>query len=174
VPDEVRALGETLAAVPISVVQVGARTTGAALPDIWTYFPDADVPFYRMTRLERISPDLAPAGGAALLLECAGTQAPDRESVLAWLDAQGVVPRSAVEHYDVWHVPYAYVLFLQGYRRTLERIRRALAEHGIVTTGRYGGWMYADIEMAMKSGLMAARRLDPGSAATPTARLFAA
>lgn len=174
VPEEVKELGRSLAAVPITVVQVGARTTGAALPDIWTYFPDADVPFYRMTRLERISAELAPAGGTSILLECAGTSAPDRERVLAWLDAHGVVPRDAVEHYDAWPVPYAYVLFLRGYRRTLERIRRALSDNGIVTTGRYGGWMYADIEMAMKSGLMAARRLDPSSAPTATARIFAA
>jgi protoporphyrinogen oxidase len=97
---------------------------------------------------------------------------PDRESVLAWLDARGVVPRSAVEHYDVWHVPYAYVLFLRGYRGVLARIRRALAEQGIVTTGRYGAWMYADIEMAMKSGLMAARRLEPAAARTEAARIL--
>ena len=174
VPEEVRELGRTLAAVPITVVQVGARATGPALPDIWTYFPDDDVPFYRMTRLERISAELAPPGGASILLECAGTAAPDRESVLAWLDAQGVVPRGAVEHYDAWHVPYAYVLFLRGYKRTLQRIRRALAERGIITTGRYGGWMYADIEMAMKSGLMAARRLDPSGAPAAAARIFAA
>jgi protoporphyrinogen oxidase len=174
VPDEVRELGGALAAVPITVVQVGARVTGSALPDIWTYFPGDDVPFYRMTRLERISADLAPAGGAALLLECAGTTAPDRESVLAWLDAHGVVPRSAVEHYDAWPVPYAYVLFLRGYRGVLARIRRALAERGIVTAGRYGGWMYADIEMAMKSGLMAARRLDPSSGRTEAGGILSA
>lgn len=173
VPDELRELGRTLRAVPIQVVRVGTRRTGGALPDIWTYFPDADLPFYRMTRLERISPDLAPAGGAAILLECAGTEAPDRDAVLDWLDARGVVARADVDHYDVWPVPYAYVLFLRGYRRTLERIRRGLAEHGIVSTGRYGAWMYADIEMAMKSGLMAARRIDPASARTEASRFFA-
>src|SRR3712207_7742566 len=34
-----------------------------------------------------------------------------------------------------------------------------LAERGIVSIGRYGAWIYADIEMTLKSGISAARRL---------------
>lgn len=158
-PETVRALGESLDALPITVVGIGARASGPGLPDLWTYFPDSDVPWYRMTRLEHLSPDFAPPGGTALLLECAGTTAPSREQVVRWLDAHGVAPREAVDHFEVWHVPCAYVLFRPGYRQAREGVLRWLAERGIASIGRYGQWMYADLEMTLKSGFSAARRL---------------
>lgn len=159
VPEEIGRLGRSLSAVSIDVVAIGARRTGDGLPDIWTYFPEPDVPFYRLTRLERISPDLAPRGGASLLLECAGGHAPEPDAILRWLGAHDVVPEDAVEHYETWKIPYAYVLFTRDYRSARERVRSYLADRGIVSFGRYGAWMYADIEMAMKSGLSAARRM---------------
>jgi protoporphyrinogen oxidase len=58
-----------LRAADVSIVEIGATKTGSGLPAIWTYVPDESIPFYRLTRLERISPDLAPENGAAILLE---------------------------------------------------------------------------------------------------------
>jgi len=164
-PEDVRAARQALACRAITVVRVGVRRTGPAFPDIWTYFPDPEIPFYRLTRLERISPDLAPEGGAALLLECAGTTEPDRADMIRFLDTHGIAAAADVEHYSIHHVPYAYVLFTQGHRRAVQRIRRFLTARGVVSAGRYGVWLYADIEMAMKSGMSAARRLEGGIAA---------
>lgn len=158
-PESTAAMGRSLHAVPITVLAIGATRTGSRSEDIWTYFPDPEIPFYRMTRLEQISSDLAPPGGTALLLECSGVEPPSPDTVLAWLDEHQIVPRGAVEHYESWHIPYAYVLFRRGYRSVRRQLLQTLAMQDIISIGRYGTWMYADIEMTMKSGISAARRM---------------
>jgi protoporphyrinogen oxidase len=159
VPQAIRSLSERLMAASITVIRVGHRLTGQSLPYLWTYFPDADVPWYRMTRLERISADLAPESGSAILLECPGSTPPPEEAVVRWLDQHGIAPRETLEHYETISVPYAYVLFEHGVRHAVRQIREYLDTQHVSTVGRYGAWLYADIEMAIKSGFAAAHRL---------------
>jgi protoporphyrinogen oxidase len=157
-PKSVRCLRMQLRAIGIHVVRIGAPQSGPNLRDIWTYFPDSDIPFYRMTRLERISSDLCPPGGTSILLECSGPDIPPQDGILQQLVRLGVLASTDVDHYSVLRVPYAYVLFLHGYRRVVADLRNYLSSAGVFTAGRYGQWMYADIEMAIKSGVTAARR----------------
>lgn len=162
VPADVAAAAAELRAAPVTTVQVGVREDGGALPDHWTYFPDPEIPFYRLVRLERISPDLCPAGGAALLLECPGSTPPDREALLRLLHGLGVLRAPRADVYATVHVPYAYVLFRRGYRQALARVRAYLDAAGIETAGRYGEWMYSNIEGTLRSGMRAGRRLAGG------------
>lgn len=159
VPADVAAAAAGLRAAPVTTVQVGAREDGGMLPAHWTYFPDAEIPFYRLVRLERISPDLCPPGAAALLLECPGATAPDRESVLRLLHGLGVLREPRAEVYATAHVPYAYVLFHHGWRGALARVRDFLVSSGVETIGRYGEWTYSNIEGTLRSGLLAGGRL---------------
>ncbi len=159
-PDLVRDL-EELRASAVTVVQIGARATGDALPAHWTYFPDPEVPFYRLVRLERISPDLAPPGGCALLLECGGLRAPDRAATLELLVRLGVLRTTEIDHWGELVVPCAYVLFRPGHAARLARIRAYLSEVGIRSVGRYGRWEYANMEQTIASGLEAALELLP-------------
>ena len=149
----------TLAAAPITVVQVGAGERQAALDADWTYFPDADVPFYRLTRLERIAPDLCPQGKSAFLLECPGQSAPEQLQVLELLAALGVISSPQVEWYGTVHIPEAYVLFRPGAARTVSHLLETLQALGVRSIGRYGEWRYANIEQCIVSGLEAARQL---------------
>lgn len=158
-------LDATLDAAPITVVQVGAGEHRAALDADWTYFPDPDVPFYRLTRLERIAPDLCPRGKTALLLECPGSSAPDRSRVLELLAELGVVSSSCVEWYGTLHIPHAYVLFRPGAARMAARLLETLRSRGVRSIGRYGEWRYASIEQCIVSGLEAAQQLAPASRA---------
>jgi protoporphyrinogen oxidase len=161
-----------LRARPLRVVRVGARRSGPGLPYHWTYFPDPDVPFYRLVRLDRISPDLCPVNGTALLLECAGDTEPDRQSVVQFLHALGVIKEPAVDHYECVSVPFAYVLF-DGHRaQAVSTCRAYLEEHGIQSIGRYGQWRYADIEQTIHSGLDAALALSSGGLAGPAAAIL--
>lgn len=161
-----------LDATPITVLRVGARRSGTGLGAHWTYFPDPEIPFYRMTRLERIAPDLCPSGGAALLLECSGSSIPDVDRALDTLAMLNVVDRRDVEHADALHVPFAYVRFRRGYGTALARVREFLDAWGIQSIGRFGEWRYANIEQTVESGLNAARRL-LGRAGTPFLERFA-
>ncbi len=162
-----RAAAATLDAAAITVVQLGLPERGPGLDAHWTYFPDADVPFYRLTRLERISPDLCPAGASALLLECAGDTPPDRARVLEVLQRLDVISSPAVDWYGTLRIPNAYVLFRRGSGRVLQTLHAALEENGIRTIGRFGEWRYANIEQCVVSGLDAARALVPAAATVP-------
>ena len=154
-----RAQAATLEAAAVTVVEVGVRTRGSALAAHWTYFPDPDIPFYRMTRLERISPELCPPGGGALLLECPGRTAPDRGHLLATLVKLGVIESPDVEWYGTRVIPHAYVLFRSGWQRAADDVMRELAERGIRSIGRYGAWRYSNIEQCLISGFEAAASL---------------
>jgi protoporphyrinogen oxidase len=154
-----RGLAAMLDVAAITVVEVGIRERRAALEAHWTYFPDPAIPFYRMTRLERISPDLCPPGGSALVLECPGRVAPDRTHVLETLADLGVLGSAGVEWYGTRCIPCAYVLFRPGTTGTVATLGDALQERGIRSVGRYGEWRYANIEQCVLAGLEAAQGL---------------
>ena len=155
-PSTLRGLADGLKAQGIRVARIGCRSSSSGLDGIWTYFPDTTVPFYRMTRLERISADLAPPGGAALLFEYPQTSMPEETELLSWLDELGVADRNDVEHFSSIHLPTAYVLFNRGFRSRLNELRTVLSDRGILTAGRYGSWRYSDIEMDIQSAIRAA------------------
>lgn len=151
---------QLLPATELTMVEVGSTCGGRALDSHWTYFPEADVPFYRLVRLEKISPDLAPPGGVSLLLECQGAPQVDREATLRRLFDLGVLKEPRAEHFRVRRVPCAYVLFTPDARELAKRARAFLEELGIMCVGRYGTWSYSSIEGAIRSGMNAASRLD--------------
>lgn len=154
-----RACASLLDAAAVTVVEIGVRERLPALEAHWTYFPDAEIPFYRMTRLERLSPDLCPAGTTALLLECPGRVAPERARVLAALRELGVLSSPDVEWYGTRCIPYAYVLFRPGTTGNVATLADALEARGIRSIGRFGEWRYSNIEQCVLAGLEAARDL---------------
>ena len=161
-PEELSRTMQSLRAQSVTMVQIGARRSGPALPAHWTYFPDPEVPFYRMTRLEKITPDMCPKGAAALMLECPGTEPPDRTSVLDFLASIDVLhDRDDVEEFRTLAIPYAYVLFLKGFRQAVDAAMTYLGAHGIHPIGRYGAWQYLNIEKTIESGLRVAQDLTP-------------
>jgi protoporphyrinogen oxidase len=163
---EVRASAAALESAAVTMIQVGMRERRPTLDAHWTYFPEARIPFYRLTRLERISPDLCPPGTSALLLECPGRSAPDPERVLAALVELDVISTPAVEWYGSLCIPDAYVLFRPGTTHAVAMLLEALHGLGVRSIGRYGEWRYANIEQCVVSGLDAAHLLAPqGSAA---------
>lgn len=159
-PAQVRAAARKLAVAPITVVRVGVRGGRDALPHQWTYFPDPELPFYRLVRLETISPELAPPDGASLLLECPGLTPPPREAIVAHLRALGVAVD--VEVYEAVPMPFAYVLFTHDHAEAKQTIMRYLRAANVRVVGRYGEWVYGSIETTLVSGLRAARMLGRG------------
>lgn len=155
-PAPVVRAASSLAAAPVTVVHVGTRHDGGGLPAHWTYFPDREVPFTRMTRLERISPDVCPPGAAALLLECPGLRPPATEELLRWLLRAGVITSAGDATAGHVVIPHAYVLFRPGWDRAVGVVTAWLRAAGIHTAGRYGDWRYANIEETVESALAAA------------------
>lgn len=158
-PGFVRDAAASLSAAPVTVVHVGSHHDGEGLRAHWTYFPDREVPFYRMTRLETISPDVCPAGSAALLLECPGHEPPPRANIVRWLMRVGAITSPDVAELGHVVIPHAYVLFRHGWERALATVRGWLDAAGIRTAGRYGDWRYANIEETIESAIATAARV---------------
>lgn len=165
-PAAIRAAAGALAVAPVTVVRIGLRRSIGALPAHWTYFPDQEIPFYRLVRLEAISAALAPHGGSSLLLECPGTEAPDRSRIGRILETLGIIhDQSDIEVYESCLIRFGYVLFTPAAMRARAEVLRYLADVGIHTVGRYGEWVYGSIETSIVSGLRAARSLSADRAA---------
>lgn len=159
IPHETASAASELRVQSITVIQVGTTHRSRSLDAHWTYFPDPEIPFYRLTRLENISPDLAPPEASALLLEIPGKHIPDRETITGQLLRVGAIKSRQLEHYHAISVPYAYVLFLSGYQRAVKKIQNYLVNNEIQSIGRFGEWRYCDIEQTISSGFEAARKL---------------
>lgn len=168
-PPEIQRDLEKLRAAGVTVVRVGAQGRTRSLDADWTYFPDPEIPFYRMTRQERIAPQMSPPGSTALLLECPGATPPPRQRILEALLHLQVLPSDRVEHYSTLHLPFAYVLFLPGHRAALARARDWLSRHGAHLAGRYAQWRYANIEQTLQSGWSCADALQDPSLQGPGA-----
>jgi len=161
VPIDVRTAAARLDAATVHVIHVGSLERTEALDAHWTYFPDKEVPFYRMTRLDRISPDLCSPGSTALLLECSGESPPLRDDILRTLDSLGILPHGRTDQYDFVTINHAYVRFRPGFVSDVEIIKEYLQDMGIFLIGRYGTWRYLNIEQTIISGMeMACRLID--------------
>jgi protoporphyrinogen oxidase len=172
-PNSVRAAATTLRHNGVRVVGVGYERP---LLDerCWMYFPDPDVPFYRVTNFAKYSPANVPQADVerycSYLTETAYTYSPgDRRRlerrVTSDLVATGVVaddaPIASVHTIDV---EYAYPVPTLRRDRALAAIQPWLMAHDIYARGRFGSWRYeiGNMDHAVKMGIDAARLLVEG------------
>jgi UDP-galactopyranose mutase len=170
-PEPVRAAAEAL--VHNSVYMTGV---GYELPlrdeRSWMYFPDADVPFYRVTNFAKYGaanvPDADTRRYCSYMTETAFSdelplaRAGLEERVLAGLVSAGLVPATApVASVHVEAIPYAYPVPTLGRDGALAVIQPWLEAQGILSRGRFGTWRYelGNMDHAVKLGIDAARRL---------------
>lgn len=135
----------------------------------WIYFPEKDFPFYRVGFFSNLSKNLAPPGTTSLYIEIA--HLPDKKPVLKKVLAdtiKGLKRADILRHEDkvlkinVIPIPCAYVVYDKNYRTAVEKIQTFLQSHGIISTGRYGGWKYSYMEEAILDGKKAAEQIMRG------------
>jgi protoporphyrinogen oxidase len=117
----------------------------------WTYFPEGNCPFYRVTFLSNYSPRIAPPDHTLLLTETSYSdhKPVDRETivdqVIAGLLAAGLIEPGdqdrivATHTFDVEHFYPVPTLTRDG---ALAQIQPFLMAHGIRSRGRFGAWQY--------------------------------
>jgi protoporphyrinogen oxidase len=135
-------------------------------PDHWIYFPDEELPFYRMGFPTNFSDRVAPAGCGSVYAEVAwsGGSGPDADNVtgkvLETLRTTGLIdPSTGISTRIDLPMPCAYV-FHDLYRaKHLETIHESLGEKDILSVGRYGAWEYSAMQDAVEWGLSAAREV---------------
>ncbi len=133
----------------------------------WIYFPDADVPFYRVGFPSNVSRSLAPAGCSSLSVEFhhrPGAPLPPTESLVAQaragLERAGILrPADRIVHAEAALLDPAYVLFDRRRTPTVEAAMRRLAKAGIRSIGRFGAWTYSYMERALLDGQEAAEAI---------------
>ncbi|HEU4728285.1 MAG TPA: FAD-dependent oxidoreductase [Kofleriaceae bacterium] len=144
-------------------------------PDVhWMYFPDPSRVFYRVGWYDNILPPRPGASAAgdrmSLYVEIGAPHGARidvealRGRVLADLRREAIVTdHQLIAHHHVVLDP-AYVHITQASLAETARLRAALAERGVHSIGRYGGWTYCSIEdnLIEARALAAALDREPG------------
>jgi protoporphyrinogen oxidase len=131
-------------------------------PYHWIYVPEAKYPFYRVGCYSHFSDKLAPPGKSSLYVELAERRAPNPTQALAdvvvGLRELGLLKSERdIEHWRLRTIDYAYVIYDQKYRPSLDVIEPFLSQQRILSSGRYGAWNYSSMEDALLMGRSAAR-----------------
>ncbi len=114
----------------------------------WVYFPDRELCFYRVGFYDNIlsQPRMSLYVEVGLATDDVVDVDGTRAQVLADLRRAGIIDDHVlVSHHSVVLDP-AYVHINEGSRALHARATAELAEHGVYSVGRYGGWTYCSIE----------------------------
>jgi protoporphyrinogen oxidase len=161
-PDEVAAARAALRWVRVLNLALGVR--GAApSPEHWLYFPDRDLPFYRVGFPSNHG-DLAPEGCHTVSLEVSlepvgSDAAAEADAAARALAGLGLLEPSRIAVRIVTVVDPAYVVFDHRRRQAVATLRGYLANHGVLLSGRWAEWKYSAMEDAILDGMAVARRL---------------
>lgn len=133
----------------------------------WVYVPEARYPFYRVGCYSNFSEQMAPPGTSSLYVELVDRDTPDLAlllpSVIAGLVELGAIAgASDVLFARLRRIDHAYVIFDHHYQAATAVVHDYLAQHGVISTGRYGQWTYSSMEDALLSGRRAISQLDAG------------
>jgi UDP-galactopyranose mutase len=159
------------------VYMVGVGYQAPCSPDkSWMYFPQSDVPFYRVTNFAKYSAANVPEADTrrycSFMTETSysGDRPVERagleERVEAGLRAAGLVEgHPTVASVHVERIEYAYPIPTLDRDRALDTIQPWLMERGILSRGRFGSWRYeiGNMDHAVKMGVDAARALVTGA-----------
>lgn len=162
VPEEVAAARAALRWVRVLGVALGVEG-GPPLPEHWLYFPDRELPFYRVGFPSNHG-DLAPAGCHTVSIELSldpGTGdvagvAAEAEAALAGI---GLLDRARVRVRALTVIDPAYVVFDHRRRAALAVLRRFFEGHGVLLAGRWAEWKYSAMEDAILDGMAVARTI---------------
>ncbi len=124
----------------------------------WLYFPEKEIPFYRVTYLHRYSPCNVPDSEHCSSLMCEVTTYPASETPLSreeqanMIDRciDGLITTGVLEEKDRSRIvsrfytflPYSYPVPDIHRDKNLQIIQDELKSLGIVSRGRFGGWCY--------------------------------
>jgi protoporphyrinogen oxidase len=159
-PGEVRAAAARLRCTHLHYLDVALRRPPGQ-PYHWVYVPEARFPFYRVGAYSHFSASMAPPGMGGLYVELVDRAEPDLprllpEVVAALVEMKIVRGPDDVVFARARRIDHAYVVFDHACYAALDVIRPFLAERGIVSTGRYGGWNYSAMGDALVMGRDAA------------------
>jgi protoporphyrinogen oxidase len=135
----------------------------------WIYYPEKQFPFYRMGFWHNINATSVKPGHTAIYGELSylgkNTSKPARINLVASavtkaLALLNINEQDVVVRKDL-HLTYAYVIYDAWREKHLANLLKNLADDGILSTGRYGGWKYSSMQEAVIDGKLASEQLLP-------------
>ena len=148
-----------LAGAAVTVYHVGLK--GKIKPFSWIYFPDKDVPFYRVGLQSGFSPSNAPDGCYSLYVELPGTVRPaaaKERQILRALVQKGIINKYDEKVISCWQsLPHAYAVYDKNRTPVVTRVLDALKKQHCYLAGRYGRWEYSFMEKSLLEGREIAR-----------------
>jgi protoporphyrinogen oxidase len=169
-------LGEAAAKLDWSIVaclNLGVDRAAIANGAHWIYFPDRDVPFYRVGFPTNFSTGVGPPGTSSMYIEFGLRRdesfEPERLEALA-LDAlrrEGILePDDRVLVRDWVCIDPGYVIFDRARQSVISWVTPELERRDVHLIGRYGAWTYSYMERALLDGLELAAKLGEPSDTT--------
>jgi UDP-galactopyranose mutase len=151
VPDAIRRSAEALVATGTHIVGVGLDRPAGTTKN-WIYFPEPDVPFYRVTYLSNYSPHMTAQPDQTLLLaetSWSRFKLADAETIVDEV-VDGLVRAGLMTEADRHLVvarwlrspSLSYPVPTLGRDAALGTIQPWLAAHDIASRGRFGAWLY--------------------------------
>ncbi len=151
VPDAVRAATDGLVWSGSHIVGVGIDRPAQSTKN-WIYFPEPDVPFYRVTYLSNYSPSMTPEPDQTLLLTETSRSKYKPEDPATIVDRvidglvstqlMGEEDRSRIATTWLCSPDMSYPVPSVGRDAALGTIQPWLREQGIWSRGRFGAWLY--------------------------------
>jgi hypothetical protein len=170
-PPHVREAARTLRHTGIYMVGVGYEAPLEPSKS-WMYFPQPDVPFYRVTNFAKYSAANVPGGDttrySSFMTETSYSRSVAEpgsgleERVQEGLRSAGVVSGSpAVVSVHTEQIEYAYPVPTRDRDAALAVIQPWLTERDVLSRGRFGTWLYelGNMDHAVKMGVDTARHL---------------
>lgn len=150
----------------VGCLNLGVDRPGIADGAHWIYFPDPEVPFYRVGFPTNFSAGVAPPGTSSMYVEF-GLKRDEplkRErlegTAIEALCASGILePRDRILVRDWVRIDPGYVIFDRRRQEVMARVVPELESLGVHLIGRYGAWTYSYMERALLDGLELAERL---------------
>jgi protoporphyrinogen oxidase len=177
--DDLASLADRLDWSVVACLNLGIERPGVGDGAHWIYFPDPEIPFYRVGFPSAFSDRVAPPGCSSMYVEFAVSrdERPDLDTLehlaIDVLRREGLLRRDdRVAVRDWIRIDPGYVIFDRDRQDVLATVFPELERLGIHAIGRYGAWTYSYMERAMLDGLEIAQRLarDSVQAAQPADR----
>ena len=116
----------------------------------WSYFPQPEIPFYRLTVLSNLSGTVVPTPGNSWSLMAEVSELHEKDltadgvvsSVIGAIESLGLANRSDI--LSVWHrrLPFGYPVPSLGRDAILDETNAWLESVDIFSRGRFGAWKY--------------------------------
>ena len=139
----------------------------------WVYFSDPDAIFNRVSDFSKFSSSMAPDNKTILCFEISCRiddelwRIPDNaifDKVIAVLERYSLLKKEDAASFFSEYAAHSYPLFFKGFEKIIESALKEIEKiEGIITIGRQGLYTYANIDDAMRMGILAANLISKES-----------